>query len=130
MYEALRGEVRQKGEGYIVVIGKDFDYKLFCSDKVLEFAGKEFGYYSFPVYLEHNEKGMTLYGFVDTEERDTFFKLIKLQGIGCKGALKIVSALSPIEIKSAVKGRNIRSFCMAEGVSEKTAIKIIERLKV
>ena len=48
------------------------------------------------------EDGVELFGFYDTEERDTFKLLISVSGVGPKAAISIMSALSPESFAVAV----------------------------
>ena len=73
--------------------------------------------------------GQELYGFFDEEERDIFRLLIGVSGIGPKGALSVLSTLSPSELAAACAADDARAIARANGVGLKTAQKVILELK-
>lgn len=75
------------------------------------------------------EDSQDLYGFFDEQERDIFRLLITVSGIGPKGALAILSALTPSEIASACAADNAKAIASANGIGLKTAQKVIIELK-
>ena len=75
------------------------------------------------------EDSQELFGFYDEEERDIFRLLITVSGIGPKGALAILSALSPSEIAIACASDDAKAIARANGIGLKTAQKVIIELK-
>lgn len=75
------------------------------------------------------EDSQDLFGFYDEQERDIFRLLITVSGIGPKGALAILSALTPSEIASACATDNAKAIASANGIGLKTAQKVIIELK-
>lgn len=75
------------------------------------------------------EDSQELFGFYDTEERDIFKLLITVSGIGPKGALSILSALTPGEIAVACAADDAKAIARANGIGLKTAQKVIIELK-
>lgn len=75
------------------------------------------------------EDGQELYGFYDEEERDLFRLLIGVSGIGPKGALSVLSTLSPSELAAACAAEDARAIARANGIGLKTAQKVILELK-
>lgn len=130
MYENIKGSLEVKGLGYVVIGGKDFDYKVHCSEQLIRHMENYGEDYRIPVYLKHDEKGMLLYGFVDKAEKDMFLKLIKVGGIGCNKALDVLSSVTPPMLRQYVLAENIRGLSSANGIGDKTALKIIKYLKV
>ena len=75
------------------------------------------------------EDGQELYGFYDEEERDLFRLLIGVSGIGPKGALSVLSTLTPTELAAACAADDAQAIARANGVGLKTAQKVIIELK-
>lgn len=75
------------------------------------------------------EDSQDLFGFYDEQERDIFRLLITVSGIGPKGALAILSALTPSEIAAACASDNAKLIASANGIGLKTAQKVIIELK-
>ena len=53
-------------------------------------------------YLQVREDDLSLYGFLNRQDLDMFRRLIGVNGIGPKGALGILSALSPDDLRLAI----------------------------
>jgi Holliday junction DNA helicase RuvA len=130
MYEYVRGYIKTKGDGFIILACLSVGYKLLCSDKLIESYDTTAEDVLVPVHLEHTEKNMNLYGFVDIEEREAFLALIKIPAIGCKVALRILSALTPGDLKYLQGAKNIGDLSKVKGIGDKTAYKIINMLKL
>ena len=75
------------------------------------------------------EDDISLYGFSDREELELFELLITVSGIGAKGAMSIMSVLSPNALKFAIASGDSKSISKANGVGKKTAERIIIDLK-
>lgn len=75
------------------------------------------------------EDDISLYGFSDREELELFELLITVSGIGAKGAMSIMSVLSPNALKLAIASGDSKSISKANGVGKKTAERIIIDLK-
>ncbi len=80
-------------------------------------------------YFKVAEDSMSLYGFETRRDLDMFRQLIAISGIGPKGALAILSALSPDELRMAVLAGDAKSISAAQGIGAKTAQRVILELK-
>jgi len=80
-------------------------------------------------WLYHREDQMRLYGFASTEERALFLDLTKVEGIGPKQALRILSSLSPHQLEAALDSEDLARLESAPGIGRKTAQKMILSLK-
>jgi Holliday junction DNA helicase RuvA len=72
---------------------------------------------------------MSLYGFASPEDRALFFDLLKVDGIGAKGALKILSAISSDQLERALDSEDITRLETVPGIGKKTAQKMMLALK-
>lgn len=75
------------------------------------------------------EDSLTLYGFADADERDTFEMVQSASGIGPRIAQAVVSVLSPEEFRAAVLQENLVVLCKVPGIGRKGAQKIVLELK-
>jgi Holliday junction DNA helicase RuvA len=80
-------------------------------------------------WFQVREDGMALFGFLTKDDLDIFKMLIKVNGVGPKAAVSILSVLSPDEIRFAVLADDEKTICRAQGLGSKTARKIILELK-
>lgn len=70
-----------------------------------------------------------LFGFTDRSEREIFKKLIKINGVGAKMALAILSTLPPNELHQAVEYGDDSALTRVTGIGKKTAQRLIIELK-
>ena len=80
-------------------------------------------------HLHHKEDQMKLYGFINTEERELFLQLLKVSGVGPSLAMKILSGLDAVNLKSAIDQGDVNSLSLIPGLGKKTAQKIILALQ-
>ena len=100
-----------------------------CSETVIDeipCAGSEVKIYT---YLYVKEDILNLYGFMSKEDLYIFKLLITVNGIGPKGALGILSTISPDDLRFAVLAGDIKTISKAPGIGQKTAQKLIIELK-
>jgi Holliday junction DNA helicase RuvA len=75
------------------------------------------------------EDALTLYGFGGASERDLFDILIKINGVGPKLALVILSTLSINNLRQAVINERVEVLTHVPGIGKKTAQKILLELR-
>ena len=75
------------------------------------------------------EDNISLFGFTDAFEKEWFLTLTKVQGVGAKVALSILSALTPLQLANAVSAQDKSLFLRASGVGPKLAARLITELK-
>lgn len=80
-------------------------------------------------YLYVREDILKLYGFLSKEDLEVFKLLITVSGIGPKGALGILAAMSPDDLKFAILAGDTKAIAKAPGIGKKTAGKLILELK-
>ena len=71
------------------------------------------------------ENEYTLYGFSDKDEKKLFDLLLKINGVGPKAALGIISTLTPSEFMNAVQSADINTLKKVPGIGPKSAKRII-----
>ena len=86
---------------------------------------------SIKIYTYQNvkEDALDLYGFLTMDDLKIFKQLITVNGIGPKGALSILSVISPDELRLAVISDDVKKIQSAPGIGSKTAQKLIIELK-
>lgn len=75
------------------------------------------------------EDSIDIYGFSTQEELELFELLITVSGIGPKGAVGILSFLTPTGVKTAILTDNIALIKKSPGIGLKTAQKLVIELK-
>lgn len=75
------------------------------------------------------EDAIMLYGFIDSAERDWFRLLNTVQGVGGRVALSVLSALSPLDLVSAIASGDRASLTRAPGVGARLAARLLTELR-
>ena len=81
------------------------------------------------IYTAVREDAITLYGVAEREAFELFELLLTVSGIGAKGALAIVSKISPSEFARAVAAQDVKTLTRLPGVGKKSAERILLELK-
>ena len=79
-------------------------------------------------HLVVREDAMSLYGFPDREQRDTFEGLMGATGVGPKLALAILSVHSPAALRRAVIEGDLDALTLVPGVGKRTAQRLMIEL--
>ncbi len=81
------------------------------------------------IHTAVREDDISLFGFIDEEERRMFQKLITVNGIGPKLALTILSGMAPRDLSTAIFKGDLAQLTGISGVGKKTAERIVLDLK-
>ncbi len=129
MFNSLTGTITGKFPKQLFIDTNGIEWNICVPDSCLnEFSpvGEEGKVYT---YLNHYENGMDLYGFAKPEERNLFFDLLKVDGIGPKAAIKIMSSVNVNELVSVLESGEVSVLEKIPGVGKKTAAKMMLTLK-
>lgn len=129
MYAYIKGELAETNTDHIVIETGGIGYQVFISGQTFEYlpaVGEEIKVYT---YLYLREDAMILYGFLTKDDLELFKLLISVSGIGPKGGLAILSALSADDLRFAVLSGDSKAISKAPGVGAKTAQRVILELK-
>lgn len=128
MIAKLRGLVDALGEDSCIIDVNGVGYLVFASAKTLSklMPGAEA---SLLIETVVREDSISLFGFYDAWEKEWFNTLTKVQGVGAKVCLAILSVLSPLQLAQAVSAQDKNSFTRASGVGPKLAARIVTELK-
>ena len=80
-------------------------------------------------YMVVREDAQLLYGFGSEQEKSTFKQLLKVNGIGAKSALSILSGVSIDDLVHAVSQQDVAMLTRVPGVGKKTAERLLLELK-
>lgn len=79
--------------------------------------------------MQVREDSMTLYGFSSNDEFELFELLLRVESIGPKVALGVLSATTPESFRRAIAFEDVTSLCRIPGVGKKTAQRMVLELK-
>ena len=80
-------------------------------------------------HLVVREDSHTLYGFLTVHERSLFKALIKVNGVGPKMALGMLSGMTVDEFARAILNRDVSSLVKLPGVGKKTAERLVIEMR-
>ena len=128
MIAKLKGVVDTIGDDYAIIDVNGVGYLVFASAKTI---GKLVVDTAVSLMIETvvREDSITLYGFADALEKEWFNTLTKVQGVGAKVCLSILSILSSSQLAQAIAAQDKTSFSRANGVGPKLAARIVTELK-
>ena len=81
------------------------------------------------IYMVVREDAQLLYGFGSEQEKSTFKQLLKVNGIGAKSALSILSGVSIDDLIQAISSQDVAMLTRVPGVGKKTAERLLLELK-
>ncbi len=129
MYSYFKGTLSYIGEDFIVVECNGIGYEMYIPGSVIsQLPGIGFDIKIY-TYLHVREDVMILYGFLSEDDKQIFKMLIGVNGIGPKGALSILSVLTPDDLRFAILSDDAKAICKAPGIGNKMAQKLILELK-
>lgn len=80
-------------------------------------------------YMVVREDAQLLYGFATDQEKQTFKQLLKVNGIGAKSALAILSGVSVADLAAAVSAQDTSMLTRIPGIGKKTAERLLLEMK-
>ena len=129
MYSYIKGELVEIQPESIVVEAGQIGYEIRMPANMVGRLGGIGGSVTVYTYLHVKEDLMELYGFLSRDDLQVFRLLLGVNGIGPKGALAILTALTPDDLRIAVLGEDAKAIAKAPGIGSKTAQRVILELK-
>lgn len=129
MIAYLQGIVAGITDTKVILDVNHIGFQVFMSSRDIQAMpgqGEEVRIYT---YLNVKEDAMQLYGFLSQDDLDVYKLLLNVSGIGPKGGLGILSAMTADDLRFAVLSEDAKSIAKAPGIGAKTAQKLILELK-
>ncbi len=82
-----------------------------------------------PTSMVVREDSLTLFGFLDDDEKSTFELVQTASGVGPKLAQAMLAVLTPDDLRMAVAGDDVKTLTRVPGIGQKGAQRIILELK-
>lgn len=89
-------------------------------------VGKEVALHT---HLVVREDAQLLYGFIDKATKELFRELIRINGLGPKMALAILSALDGDELAQCIRQNHIDTLIKVPGIGRKTAERLLVEMR-
>jgi Holliday junction DNA helicase RuvA len=125
----LKGKIISKSPPEVLLEVQGIGYEILCpmstfyeldnlSEDVLLFT-----------HLSIKEDAHTLFGFITKDEKNVFRELIRVNGVGPKVALAILSNLSVHSLVECISTEDADLLAKTPGIGKKTALKLIVELQ-
>ena len=128
MFEYLVGKVTYVCPAYLVVESNGVGYLIYSANpfRYSSQLNQEVKIY---VHQAVREDAITLYGFVDFDEKQLYLKLLSVSGIGPKSGLAILANEDHSGLIQAIENEDTAFLVKFPGVGKKTASQIVLDLK-
>ena len=125
----LKGRIINKNPPEVLIEVEGIGYEVLCpmstfyeldnlSENILLFT-----------HLSIKEDAHTLFGFITKDEKNVFRELIRVNGVGPKVALAILSNLSVNSLVQCISTEDADLLAKTPGIGKKTALKLIVELQ-
>lgn len=128
MIGRLSGKILEKNPPEVLLEVSGIGYEILCPMSTFYEISNESNV-SLHTHLAIKEDSHTLYGFISKDEKTLFRELIRVNGIGPKVALAILSHLNVVSLMNAVANEDDALLAKTPGIGKKTAQKLIVELK-
>lgn len=129
MLSYIIGEVAEISADTVVVENNGIGFNIKTSAMTIDSLPPVGDMVRIYTYLQVREDAMQIFGFLSKDELEVFKLLLNVNGIGPKGALGILSAISTDDLRFAVLSDDVNLIKSCPGVGAKTAQKLIIELK-
>ncbi|MBD5451457.1 MAG: Holliday junction branch migration protein RuvA [Lachnospiraceae bacterium] len=129
MYAYIKGEIADISEDNLVLECNNIGYNIRIPLSVAQRLPGIGAVVKIYTYTSVREDAFNLFGFLSKDDLEIYKKLIAVNGIGPKGALSILSAMSADDLRMAIVSGDAKAIAKAPGVGNKSAERIILELK-
>jgi len=129
MISFLVGIIEDKREGILELDVNGVGFEVNVSANTLGALPMQGNNVKIYTYMAVREDDISLYGFSSIEERELFFKLISVSGIGPKMAVGILSGMTLSDLTMAIVKSDTRILSKIKGLGKKTAERLCLELK-
>jgi Holliday junction DNA helicase RuvA len=128
MIAFVRGQVAAVTLSSAVVEVGGVGLELMCTPNTLATlrTGREA---TLPTSMVVREDSLTLFGFADEDEKQTFELLQTASGVGPKLAQAMLAVLSPDDLRRTIAGDDVKTLTRVPGIGHKGAQRVILELK-
>jgi Holliday junction DNA helicase RuvA len=129
MIARITGTLVSKRNNMVLIevngVGYEIEMPLIDACELLEYGQ----IYALHTHFVVREDAHLLFGFIKEDRRDLFRLLIKVNGVGPKVALAILSALDVEELVSCIQEEDIPRLIKVPGIGKKTAERLIIEMR-
>jgi holliday junction DNA helicase RuvA len=125
----LKGTLAEKHPNQAVVDVGGVGYDVHIPVSTFTSLPEEGGAVTLRIFTHVREDALLLFGFLTTDEKAIFEKLISVSGIGPSLAIKVLSGLATTDLVAAIRSADVVRLVRIPGVGKKTAERLVLELK-
>jgi Holliday junction DNA helicase RuvA len=129
MIAHLRGKLIYKQPGQAIVEAAGVGYDVAISVPTFTSLPSVGAETALHIHTQVSEDQIALFGFLDSEEKRLFERLITVSGVGPKLAIKMLSGLQPDRTVQAIRAQDHAQLTRIPGVGKKLAERLVVELK-
>jgi len=129
MIVQLSGQILSKNPPEVIVEVAGIGYEILCPMSTFYQLGDTGGNVLLYTHLSIKEDSHTLFGFISKDEKSLFRELIRVNGVGPKVALAILSHLTVGSLIDCIGNEDADLLAKTPGIGKKTALKLIVELQ-
>ena len=129
MIAQLSGQILSKNPPEVVVEVAGIGYETLCPMSTFYKLGDTGSNVLLYTHLSIKEDSHTLFGFITKDEKILFRELIRVNGVGPKVALAILSHLTVGSLVECIANEDADLLAKTPGIGKKTALKLIVELQ-
>jgi Holliday junction DNA helicase RuvA len=126
MIASIQGRVATIESDSVVIVVNGIGYQVFLPNPTDYHHGEEIALHT---HLIVREDSLTLFGFSTISEREIFETLLKVNGVGPRLGLAILTTMTVDSLRNAVFSDRAELLTRVPGIGKKTAQKIVFDLK-
>ncbi|HUS30200.1 MAG TPA: Holliday junction branch migration protein RuvA [Kofleriaceae bacterium] len=129
MIARLEGIVIEKDPPHVVIGCNGVGYDVICSGYTMTELPADGERVTLRVFTHATENKLSLFGFIDRQERALFDLLITVKNVGPSTAIAILSGSNPRDIATLIAAEDVPGLTRIKGVGKKTAELLVVELK-
>lgn len=129
MISYVKGRVAQINTDSVILDIQNLGLEIFIPQRTLGDLPEIGEEVLLHTYFKVSEDAMTLYGFLSQRECGIFRGLLKVNGVGPRAGLSLLSTLDPGTLEQAILLQDAKAIAKAPGIGLKLAQRIILDLK-
>tara|TARA_E500000178_G_C16974075_1_gene732445 strand:- start:494 stop:1099 length:606 start_codon:yes stop_codon:yes gene_type:complete len=129
MIVKLKGYVDEINEDSIDLDVSGIVFRIYLSTRDLNTMQKSNKKININTFEILREDGRSFFGFLNVDEKIIFEDLIKVQGVGGKVALNIISILTVEQIIETVRNNLVSNFKQVSGIGQKVSQRLVNEMR-
>ena len=125
----LKGKIISKSPPEVLLEVQGIGYEVLCPMSTIYELDNLYDDVLLFTHLSIKEDAHTLFGFITKDEKNVFRELIRVNGVGPKVALAILSNLSVHSLVECISTEDADLLAKTPGIGKKTALKLIVELQ-